>query len=40
MKGDNPTGWVVYVRKWKEKHPDQEPNYKELMQQYIKGVPV
>lgn len=37
MKGENPTGWVAYVRAYKEKHPDTEVNYKELMQKYIKG---
>jgi len=40
MKGDNPTGWVAYVRKWMAKNPFVQPNYKELMQKYIKGEPV
>jgi hypothetical protein len=37
MKGENPTGWMAYVRKWRELNPDTEANYKELLQQYIKG---
>lgn len=40
MKGENPTGWMAYVRKYRELHPEQEINYKELMQKYIKGEPV
>ncbi|QNO00373.1 hypothetical protein QGX21_gp005 [Pseudomonas phage phiPsa315] len=40
MKGENPTGWMAYVRKYKATYPDVEPNYKELMQKYIKGEPV
>ena len=38
MKGDNPTGWVAYVRTYKEKHPDVVIDYKVLMKQYIEGV--
>lgn len=37
VKGDNPTGWVAYVRNFKEKHPDVVIDYKQLMQKYIKG---
>lgn len=40
MKGENPTGWVAYVRNFKEKHPDVVIDYKTLMQKYIKGEPV
>ncbi|QNO00022.1 hypothetical protein phiPsa267_005 [Pseudomonas phage phiPsa267] len=38
MKGENPTGWMAYIRKWREKFPLEEPNYKALLQQYIKGI--
>jgi hypothetical protein len=34
---DTVGGWMWWVGQWKLKHPDQTPNYKEMMQQYIKG---
>lgn len=40
VKGENPTGWVAYVRNFKEKYPDVVIDYKQLMQKYIKGEPV
>jgi hypothetical protein len=40
MKGESPTGWMAYIRKYKEKHPDVVIDYKVLMQKYIKGEPV
>lgn len=43
VKGENPTGWVAYVRNFKEKYPDVTllaADYKILMQKYIKGEPV
>lgn len=33
-------GWMWWVEQWKAKHPDETPDYKELMQRYIKGEPV
>lgn len=30
-------GWMWWVAQWKAKHPDQTPDYKAMMQQYIKG---
>ncbi|ATN92883.1 hypothetical protein QGX11_gp120 [Pseudomonas phage PPSC2] len=40
MKGESTTGWTAYVRTYKAKYPDQEVDYKALMQKYIKGEPV
>lgn len=37
---DSPTGWAAYVAAYKAKHPEAIIDYKVLMQQYIKGVPV
>lgn len=36
-KGESPTGWTAFVRKWKEKYPDAILDYKVMMQIYIKG---
>jgi hypothetical protein len=35
---DSSTGWMAYVRAYKEAYPEEVINYKTLMQQYIKGV--
>lgn len=40
MKNESPTGWTVFVRAYKEKHPDTVIDYKELMKQYIRGVKI
>jgi hypothetical protein len=39
-KNESPTGWAAYVAAFKAKHPDAIIDYKNLMQQYIKGVPL
>lgn len=39
-KGDSTTGWTAYVARYKEKHPNEDINYKELMKAYIGGIPV
>lgn len=38
MKGESPTGWMAYVRKYKELHPEATIDYKELLKQYIGGI--
>lgn len=40
VKGDSTTGWLAFVRTYKEKYPDAVLDYKTLMQKYIKGEPV
>ena len=30
-------GWTWWCEQWKAAHPDQEPNYKDMMQKYIRG---
>lgn len=34
---DTPGGWMLFVRAFKEKHPDAILDYKVLMQMYIRG---
>lgn len=35
---EHPTGWMAFVRAYKEAHPGAILDYKVLMQLYIKGV--
>lgn len=37
---ESPTGWAAYVAAFKEKYKGSIIDYKVLMQQYIRGIPV
>jgi len=34
---DSIGGWMWYVSEWKRSHPDVVPQYKIMMQKYIRG---
>lgn len=34
---DTVGGWMWWVNQWKQSHPEEVPDYKIMVQQYIKG---